>query len=123
VVDHTQRFIARQKFDQLSRENDEFQEGARALEQSISTEPSGFKMKIAAILEKARAESKHLAHAAQTPDGATLVRLHTSLADAVKEILAAFPNSVHASSPNLAKEQQEERPATTSSAHNALRSS
>jgi hypothetical protein len=47
------------------------------------------------MLERAKAESKHLADAAQTPDGATLARIHTSLADAVKEILAAFPNSVH----------------------------
>ena len=116
VVDHTQRLIAGQKFDQLSRENDEFQEGAQSLEKSISTEPSDFKMKIAAMLERAKAESKHLADAAQTPDGATLARIHTSLADAVKEILAAFPNSVHPGSPNLAEEQQEERPATTGSA-------
>jgi tripartite-type tricarboxylate transporter receptor subunit TctC len=60
--------------------------------------------------------SGHLADAAQTPDAATLARIHTSLADAVKEILAAFPNSVHPGSPNLAEEQQEERPATTGSA-------
>jgi hypothetical protein len=80
----------------------------------IASEPSDFKMKIAAMLEKAKAQSKHLADAAQTPDSATLVRIHTSLADAVKEILAAFPNSVHAGSPNLAEEQQEERPTTGS---------
>jgi hypothetical protein len=116
VVDHTERLIAGQKFNQLSRENDEFQEGSRALEKSIATEPSDFKAKIAAMLEKAKAESKHLADAAQTPDGATLARIHTSLADAVKEILAAFPNSVRPGSPNLAEEQQEERPATTGSA-------
>jgi hypothetical protein len=116
VVDHTQRLIVGQKFNQLSRENDEFQEGSRALEKSIATEPSDFKVKIAAMLEKAKAESKHLADAAQTPDGATLARIHTSLADAVKEILAAFPNSAHPGSPNLAEEQQEERPATTGSA-------
>jgi hypothetical protein len=116
VVDHTQRLITSQKFDQLSRENDEFQKGSQALEKSIATEPSDFKMKIAAMLEKAKAESKHLADAAQTPDGATLARIHTSLADAVKEILAAFPNSAHPSSPNLAEEQQEERSATTGSA-------
>ncbi len=116
VVDHTQRLIVSQKFNQLSRENDEFQEGARALEKSIAAEPSDFKMKIAGMLERAKAESKHLANAAQTPDGATLARIHTSLADAVKEILAAFPNSVHPGSPNLAEEQQEERPATTGSA-------
>jgi hypothetical protein len=116
VVDHTQRLIAGQKFDQLSRENNnEFQEGARALEKSIAAEPSGFKMKIAAMLEKAKAESKHIADAAQTPDAATLARIRTSLADAVKEILAAFPNSVDPGSPNLAEEQQEEQPATTGS--------
>jgi hypothetical protein len=116
VVDHTERLIAGQKFNQLSRENDEFQEGSRALEKSIASEPSDFKAKIAAMLEKAKAESKHLADAAQTPDGVTLARIHTSLADAVKEILVAFPNSVRPGSPNLAEEQQEERPATTGSA-------
>jgi hypothetical protein len=115
VVDHTQRLIAGQNFNQLSRENDEFQEGSQALEKSIATEPSEFRMKIAAMLEKAKAESKHLADAAQTPDGATLARIHTSLADAVKEILAAFPNSAQPGSPNLGEEQQEERPATTGS--------
>jgi hypothetical protein len=78
VVDHTQRLIAGQNFDQLSRENDEFQEGSRALEKSIATEPSDFKIMIAAMLEKARAVSKHLADAAQTPDAATLARIHTS---------------------------------------------
>jgi hypothetical protein len=38
-------------------------------------------------------ESKCLSDAAQTPDGVTLARIHTSLADAVKEILGAFTNS------------------------------
>jgi hypothetical protein len=116
VVDHTQRLIAGQKFDQLSRENDEFQRGSQALEKSIAAEPSDFKIKIAAMLEMAKAQAKHLAEAAQTPDAATLARIHTSLADAVKEILAAFPNSVRPGSPNLAEEQQEERPSTTGSA-------
>jgi hypothetical protein len=61
-------------------------------------------------------ESKCLSDAAQTPDGVTLARIHTSLADAVKEILGAFTNSVHPGPPNLAEERQEERPVTTGSA-------
>jgi hypothetical protein len=68
--------IAGQKFNQVSRENDEFQEGARALEKSIATESSDFTMNIAAMLERAKAESKHLADAAQTPDSTTLARSH-----------------------------------------------
>ncbi len=54
---------SRPNFNQLSRENDEFQEGSQALEQSIATKPSDFKVRIAGVPEKAETESKHLADA------------------------------------------------------------
>jgi len=115
VLDHTRRLIVAKKYNQLRRENDEFDDGSQALEKSIADEPTSFKMKIERMLQDAKKQSKDLADAATNPDPAKLATLHESLVSSVDELLLAFPG-VQTPLPSLAEEQQEEQVETTGTA-------
>jgi hypothetical protein len=94
VVNHTQRLITAGNYARLPHENEEFKEGLEALEHGIAKDPAGFKAKVAPLLQQARAGSQGVADAAPTHDEARLAAAHTALADSVKAVLAAFPDSV-----------------------------
>jgi curli biogenesis system outer membrane secretion channel CsgG len=113
VVDHTQRLIAAKNFNQLPRENEEFMDGSRALEQGIANDPSALKTKVEALLQKADANAKTLADASAGSDQTQLSKMHNAFAASVKEVLAAFPVNMQPNQPNLAEEKQEEQTNTT----------
>ena len=94
VVDHTQRLITAKNYPHVLHENDEFKEGAEALEKSIAKEPADFKSKVEPLLKKAEADSQSVADAATAKDAAKLAANHAALADSVKALLVAFPAEV-----------------------------
>jgi hypothetical protein len=123
VVDHTQRLISAKNFNQLPPENEEFMEGSDALKQSIASEPTAFKAKVEALIEKADANSKYLAAASKGSDPSRLSNLHGELANSVRQVVAAFPSNVQPSPANLSEEKQEEKSNTTGYIRAELRDS
>ncbi len=111
VVDHTQRLMTAKNYTRLPHENDEFKEATGALEKGIAKEPDDFKSKVEPLLQKAEADSQNVADAASAHDDAKLATAHDALADSVKAVLAAFPDSVQPPSPSKAKEKQEDKAA------------
>ncbi len=94
VVAHTQRLIDAKNYDRIPHENEEFKEGAEALEKSVAGEPADFKTKIDPLLKQAEADSQAVADAAKAHDDAKLASTHATFDASVKTVVAAFPASV-----------------------------
>jgi beta-phosphoglucomutase-like phosphatase (HAD superfamily) len=109
VVDHTGRLIARKRYSFLANENDEFKEGASALEQMLANEPADLRSGVEPMLKKASQDAQNIADASSSRDRAKLMADHTALANSVKQIIAAFPSNVQPGRPNRAREREEEK--------------
>lgn len=94
VVDHTARLITAKNYKHLLHENDEFKEGAEALEKAIAKESAEFKATVEPLLQKAETDSQSLADAATAKDDAKLATGHDALAGSVKALIDAFPDAV-----------------------------
>ena len=108
VVDHTQRLIAAKNFNRLPRENEEFAEGSDALKKSIAKDPTAFKAKVEALLEKADANSKVLVGGFVHLNSSKLSRLRDELAQIGASGRGGLPNNVKPGA-NLNEEKQEEK--------------
>jgi hypothetical protein len=93
VVGHTQRLIAAKNFTRLPHEDGEFKEGVEALESAIAHEPADLKRKVEPLIKQAEDRSHALAAAAGEGNPATLNAAHDALADSVRALIAAFPQS------------------------------
>lgn len=93
VVVHTGRLIAAKNFTRLPREDGEFKEGVEALESAIAKEPADLKQKVEPLIKQAEDRSHALAAAAGQGNPAALNTAHDALADAVRTLIAAFPES------------------------------
>jgi F0F1-type ATP synthase membrane subunit b/b' len=109
VVDHTDRLIKAKNYTHLVHENEEFKEGAEALESATKTENAEFRAHLQPLLSKAEADSQHVADAATAHDDAMLVSTHAAFADSVKAVLADFPAGVQPRAPSLTHEQKEDK--------------
>lgn len=108
VVDHTQRLISAKNYMQLRGENNEFNEGAAALRETLAQEPALLRAKVEPLLKKAAEESQNLANQADSHDANKLSQAHSAFADSVKGILGAFPADVQPGQPSMAREKEEE---------------
>jgi hypothetical protein len=94
VVGHTQRLITAKNFARLPHEDGELQEGAEALESAIAHEPAELRQKEEPLIKQAVERSHALAAASGEGNPAALDAAHAALADAVRTLIAAFPESV-----------------------------
>jgi hypothetical protein len=95
VVGHTQRLITAQNFAHLPHEDGEFEEGVEALKSAIAHEPASFKQKVEPLIKQAADRSHALAGASAQHHPDTINSAHEALADSVRTLIAAFPESEH----------------------------
>ncbi len=94
VVENTGRLIAAGRYDQLPAESNEFEAGMTALEQGLGDQPSPFKTRIDPLLARARVAASAMSEAVASRRDSMLPVAHDQLADAVRSIIALFPESL-----------------------------
>lgn len=99
VKDHTGRLVAAKNYAQLAHENEEFKEGAEALQKSIAAEPREFKGKVEPLLKKALDDSQSVTAAGTAHDDAKMAAAFGALTASVKSVIDAFPASVQPTPP------------------------
>ena len=99
VVGHTQRLIDAGNFARLPHEDGEFKEGVEALEHAIAGQPAEFKQKVEPLIQQAQTRSHALAAGSVQKDAGALHTAHDALADAVRTLIAAFPEDQRPAAP------------------------
>jgi hypothetical protein len=94
VVADSGKLISAHRYDQLPRESNEFEAGLTALEQGVGNRPSPLRTKLEPLVGKARVASSAMSEAVEAHRDSMLSLAHRQLADAVSEIIAAFPPDV-----------------------------
>lgn len=87
VVDHTGRLIAAKNYGVLPSEDNEFKQGAQALNDTLAGAPGDLRARVDPLLAKANAEAENIAKAAASHDDSKLAASHAAaLASSVQEI-------------------------------------
>jgi hypothetical protein len=82
------------RYDRLPHENEEFQEAAVPMRESVANEPAAFKAKLEAQLSKALAAANNVAEVSKTNDEARITAAVSAVADALKPLNELFPESL-----------------------------
>ncbi len=94
VVENTGRLIAAERYDQLPAESREFEAGMTALQQGLGDQPSQLRTQIEPLLARARVAASAMSEAVAAHRDSMLPVTHDQLADAVRSIIALFPESL-----------------------------
>jgi hypothetical protein len=94
VQDDMARKLPNKAYDRLPHENQEFQEAAVPMMQSVANEPADFKAKVEALLKKAQAAANNMAEVSKTNDEAKIKASITAVADALKPLYQLFPENL-----------------------------
>jgi|SRR5580693_338835 hypothetical protein len=85
-----------QQFDRLPHENQEFQDGSGAMRDAIAHEPSEFKAKVQASLEKTLAAAQHVADSSKSHDAMQVKSAIDALAGSMRTLNGMFPEALRA---------------------------
>lgn len=94
VQDDMSRKLASKTYDRLPHENEEFQEAAVPMRESVANEPAEFKVKVDALLKKAQAAANNVAEVSKTNDEAKIKAAVQAVADALKPLNELFPEAL-----------------------------
>lgn len=94
VVDNSARLIAAGRYDQLPAQTNEFEAAVTSLEQGLGDQPSPLKTRIELLLARARVAASAMSEAVASHRESMLPVAHDQLADAVRSIIALFPESL-----------------------------
>jgi hypothetical protein len=86
--------LKNQQFDRLPHENEEFQDGSGAMRDAISDEPTEFKAKVQALLEKTLAAAQHVADASKSHDAMQVKSAIDALAASMRTLNGMFPEAL-----------------------------
>lgn len=78
----------------LPHENQEFQEAAVPMRESVANEPAAFKAKVEAQLTKALAAASNVAEVSKTNDEAKITAAVVAVADTLKPLNELFPENL-----------------------------
>lgn len=81
-------------YDRLPHENQEFQEAAVPMMESVAGEPAAFKAKVEALLKKAQAAANNMAEVSKTNDEVKIKAAIQAVADALKPLNELFPENL-----------------------------
>ena len=81
-------------YDRLPHENQEFQEAAVPMMESVAGEPAAFKTKVEALLKKAQAAANNVAEVSKTNDEVKIKAAIQAVADALRPLNELFPENL-----------------------------
>jgi hypothetical protein len=91
VQDDMSRKLPTKRYDRLPHENEEFQEAAVPMRESVAGEPAEFNAKVEALLSKALAAANNVAEVSKTNDEEKITAAVTAVAAALKPLNELFP--------------------------------
>ncbi len=94
VVENSGRLIAAGRYGELPAQSSEFEAGLTALEQGLGDQPSPLKASLEPLLARARVAASAMSEAVASQRDSMLPVAHDQLADAVRSIIALFPDSL-----------------------------
>jgi hypothetical protein len=94
VQDDMVRKLPNKAYDRLPHENQEFQEAAVPMMESVANEPAAFKARVEALLKNAQAAASNVAEVSKTNDEAKIKAAIQSVADALKPLNELFPEAL-----------------------------
>ena len=93
------RKVAKERYDRLPHDNQEFHEESQSLRAAIASEPADFRTKVEAALADALTASARLAEVSATHDPKQVQSALDNLATSLRSLNALFPESVRAEIP------------------------
>lgn len=93
------RKVAKERYDRLPHDNEEFHEESQSLRAAIANEPADFRTKVEAALTDALTASAHLAEVSASHDPKQVHSALDNLALTLRSLNALFPESVRAEIP------------------------
>ena len=88
------RKLAREQYDRLPHENQEFQEGSQALKDAIAKDDKDFKARVEGALGAALTAANHVAEVSKSHDKARVQAALDALAKSMRKLNALFPESL-----------------------------
>lgn len=94
VQDDMNRKLSGKNYERLPHENEEFQEAAVPMRESVAAESAELKAKVDALLSKAQAAGNYVAEVSKTRDDAKIASAVQAVAAALKPLNELFPEEL-----------------------------
>jgi hypothetical protein len=94
VQDDMSRKLPTKSYSRLPHENEEFQEAAVPMRESVAEEPAAFKAQVESALKNALAAANTVAEVSKTNDDEKIKASVTAVADALTKLNALFPEAL-----------------------------